>query len=98
MTNFLRGGISTFDKTIKQLSGVGKWKWQRRAREGGGFFSEVAHYLSIREDTRSGTNELDLDRIKELLDVLRHISQEFVHRSVGELIILHRLYEYAANS
>ena len=37
------------------------------------FFSEVAHYLSIREDMRSGTNELDLDMIEELLDVLRHI-------------------------
>ena len=62
------------------------------------FFSEVVHYLSIREDTRSGTNELDLDRIKELLDVLRHIFKELIHRSVGESIILHRLYKYAANS
>ena len=31
------------------------------------FVSEVAHYLSIREDTRSGTNELDLDRIENVV-------------------------------
>ena len=57
------------------------------------FFSEVAHYLSIREDTRSGTNELDLDRIKELIDVLRNIFKEIISNIFGLRVYREVIYD-----